>query len=75
MLVVIHPHATQVQYVRSGTLRVRAPWLHVAPVPDRNTDDVEAGVLDLPKVLEGSKGLPMGSQGVGACLLANLLAE
>jgi hypothetical protein len=61
--------------IRSRSLRIWAPRVHVAPVSDRNAHQVEAGVLDLPEVVERRKAVPVGFEDVDTGLLSELLAQ
>ena len=45
------------------------------PVTDWDSNDIEAGTLDLPEIVERDKRIPMRLECVGARLLANLLAQ
>lgn len=61
--------------VRCGSLCVGSPWSDVAPISDGNAYDVEAGVLDLPEVVERDKIVPMRLQNIRTGLLSDLLAQ
>ena len=59
----------------SGTGDVFPLDLEEGPVPDGNTDNVEAGFLDLLEVFELDEAVPVGFKDFLAFGLADLLAE
>jgi len=61
--------------VRSGTLRIGSPWIDVAPVSDGDADQIEASVLDLPKVVKRHKAVPVRLEDIGTALLTDLLTQ
>lgn len=61
--------------IRSSSLCIWTPGFHVGPVPNGNANDVEAGVLDLPEVVQRYKAVPMWFQCIIASLFAQLLAQ
>jgi hypothetical protein len=61
--------------IRSSTLCVRSPRIHVAPVSNGYAHQIEASILDFPEVIERHETVPMRFEHISASLLTDLLTQ
>lgn len=61
--------------VRSGPLCIRTPRLDIAPITYRNAHQIEAGILDLPKVVKRHEAVPVRFEDRGTLVLSDRLAQ